>query len=63
MVPIRASLKDPTWNEYETTLKTYLNKISRPDTEVVVHGMDICSPTIDIYTYEELCMTARSWKI
>jgi len=45
--------RDPSWTEYETTLKTYLNKIARPGTQVDVHGVELFSHTDDKFRYEE----------
>lgn len=46
--------KDPIFNEYKETLKSHLNKVARPGTEVVVHGTEIASPFIERCMYEEL---------
>ncbi|MBI2314426.1 MAG: hypothetical protein HYU77_18210 [Betaproteobacteria bacterium] len=45
--------RDPAWTEYETALKTYLNKVARPGTQVDVHGVELFSHTDDKYRYEE----------
>jgi len=42
------------YTEYESTLKTYLNSIARPGTQVDVHGVNICSRKIQSSRYEEL---------
>lgn len=31
---------DPKWDGYNTTLKSYVRKVARPDTQVDVHGVD-----------------------
>ena len=46
--------KDPIFNEYKATLRSYLNKVARPGTEVVVHGVETASPFLELYMYEEL---------
>ncbi len=45
---------NPIFHEYKMTLKSHLNRIARPGTEVVVHGTEIASPFIERSMYEEL---------
>lgn len=45
--------RDASWSEYESALKTYLNQIARPGTQVDVHGVELFSHTDDKYRYEE----------
>ncbi|CAG4885151.1 Hydantoin racemase [Georgfuchsia toluolica] len=44
---------DPAWDEYEQTLKTYLNQVARPGTQVDVHGVELFSHSDDKYRFEE----------
>ena len=46
--------KDPRYDEYGEILTSHLNKISRPGTEVTIHGVETCSPHIMEYNYEAL---------
>lgn len=45
--------RDTSWSEYESALKTYLNKVARPGTQVDVHGVELFSHTDDKFRYEE----------
>lgn len=45
---------NPEYSDYEATLKSHLNGIARPGTEVSVHGVKISSPYIETSRYEQL---------
>jgi len=45
---------DPELIQYEANLKSYLNNVKRPDTEISVQGVELCSPNLDRYMTEEL---------
>lgn len=44
--------RDPAWAEYEAALNSNLNNIARPDTEVVVHGVELFSHYDDKFQFE-----------
>ena len=46
--------KDARYNEYKIMLESYLNSVAGPDTEVSVHGVETCSPNIEVSRYEAL---------
>ncbi len=46
--------KDPTKHPYRDMLKSHLQKMARPGTEVVVHGVERATPKHQTSRYEEL---------
>lgn len=46
--------KNSMWSEYEEMLRNHLNSIARSGTKVEIHGVETCTPNVDIYMYEEL---------
>ena len=46
--------KDPTYDDFEKTLKSHLKRVARPDTDIVVHGVETASSFLELYIYEEL---------
>lgn len=42
---------DPKWNDYDTNLKSYVQKVARPDTRVDVHGVDRYFPKMPLSEY------------
>ncbi|MFC2003512.1 aspartate/glutamate racemase family protein [Chloroflexota bacterium] len=45
--------RDPLWNEYEQSLKNYVQEVARPDTVVDVHGVEVMTPSTERCHYFE----------
>lgn len=56
------SLHSPHFTTYAANLKSYLNQLARPGTEVSVNGVEISTPNLDRYLTEELLHSGQILK-